>query len=151
MTRDFPMVACSVLFKTALRGAATGVGSLARLGVVFVFVLITGFSGSVASFGFGLGVVLAGFHIVFTSFQLLVVGNAASYFAPLLCNLSINWDNHELRWHVHYQTRHLFPMLQTLDLALPYAVTRPRCGASVLHYQCNYSSFPGISYIGQAP
>jgi hypothetical protein len=47
---------------TALRGAATGVGSLARVGVVLV--LITGFSGSVAGFGFGLGVVLAGFHIL---------------------------------------------------------------------------------------
>jgi hypothetical protein len=77
MTSDFPMVACSVLLRTALRGAATGVGSVAKVGVVVVFVLITGFSGSVIGFGFGLGVVLAGFHIVFTSFQLLLLGQCS--------------------------------------------------------------------------
>ena len=32
MTSDFPMVACSVLLRTALRGAATGVGSLGLSG-----------------------------------------------------------------------------------------------------------------------
>jgi hypothetical protein len=54
------------LFKTALRGAATGVGSLGRLGVV----LITGFSGSVVGLDWGfVFVVLAGFHIASTSFQ----------------------------------------------------------------------------------
>jgi len=57
------------LLRTAFRGAATGVGSVERVGGA----LITGFSGSAAGFVFGLdGVVLAGFHIVFfTSFQFL--------------------------------------------------------------------------------
>jgi hypothetical protein len=102
MTSDFQMVACSVLFKTALRGAATGVGSLARVGVVFVFVLITGFSGSVIGFGFGLGVVLAGFHIVFTSFQLLFRAMQPAPFAAALYLWIIGTAN---EWHVHYQTR----------------------------------------------
>src|SRR5215470_16566562 len=62
MMSDLPMVACSWLFRTALRGAATGVGSLGRFGVV----LITGFSASVVGLGLGFGfVVLAGFHICF--------------------------------------------------------------------------------------
>jgi hypothetical protein len=63
-------VACSVLLRTALRGAATGVGSLDCVGVV----LITGFSGSAAGFWFGfdgVGVVLAGFHISFYILSIL--------------------------------------------------------------------------------
>src|SRR6185437_17170092 len=76
ITRDLPMVACSWLLTTALRGAAAGVGSLGNAGVV----LITGFSASglvVMVLGLGLtlalglglapGVVLdefAGFHIL---------------------------------------------------------------------------------------
>src|SRR5437588_3687075 len=61
MTGDLPIVACSWLLRTALRGAAAGVGSLVRWGVV----LIVGFSGSII--GLVLGVLLlgalAGFHI----------------------------------------------------------------------------------------
>src|SRR5215471_7364366 len=62
---DLPIVACSWLFTTALRGAGTGEGSLARVLLVFMVV----FSGSgAAGFGVGLGE-LAGFHISNTSFQ----------------------------------------------------------------------------------
>ena len=70
MTSDFPIVACSVLLRTALRGAATGVGSLDCVGVV----LITGFSGSAAGFWFGFDgvvLVLAGFHILFYILSIL--------------------------------------------------------------------------------
>src|SRR5579871_5649768 len=69
ITRDLPMVACSWLFRSALRGAAAGVGSL-KVG----WVLIVGFSGSGLVLGFGLGLLLgglAGFHISNTSFHLL--------------------------------------------------------------------------------
>src|SRR6516162_5328916 len=58
------MVACSWLLIMALRGAATGAGSLDN---GLLVVLITGFSGSgAACFGLGLGLrlgELAGFHI----------------------------------------------------------------------------------------
>src|SRR5579859_2541178 len=81
MTSDFPMVACSVLLRTALRGAATGVGSLGRVGVL----LITGFSGS-ADFWFGFDgvVVLAGFHISFYILSILMVMRSQLLFRPLL-------------------------------------------------------------------
>src|SRR5579864_1392981 len=61
ITSDLPMVACSWLLRSALRGAAAGVGSL-KVGCV----LIVGFSGSGLIFGLGLGLLLgelAGFHI----------------------------------------------------------------------------------------
>src|SRR5260370_12073448 len=72
MISDLPIVACSWLFIMALRGAATGAGSLGRL----VLVLITVFSGCGVvgcGFGFGLGFgELAGFHIFRTSFLILI-------------------------------------------------------------------------------
>src|SRR5579859_7235688 len=83
MTSDFPMVACSVLLRTALRGAATGVGSLGRVGVL----LITGFSGSAAGFWFGfvgVAVVPAGFHIIFYILSILMVMRSQLLFRPLL-------------------------------------------------------------------
>jgi hypothetical protein len=82
MTSDFPMVAYSVLLRTALRGAATGVGSLGRVGVL----LITVFSGSAAGFWFGFdGVaVLAGFHISFYILSILMVMRSQLRFRPLL-------------------------------------------------------------------
>jgi hypothetical protein len=85
MTSDLPIVACSWLFKTALRGAATGVGSLGRLGVV----LITGFSGSVVGLDWGfVFVVLAGFHIASTSFQWFQLGSAQQPVSPSADHLS---------------------------------------------------------------
>jgi hypothetical protein len=80
MTSDFPIVACSVLLSTALRGAATGVGSLGRVGVL----LITVFSGSAAGFWFGfvgVAVVLAGFHISFYILSILMVMRSQLLFA----------------------------------------------------------------------
>src|SRR5476649_2595198 len=92
MTSDFPIVACSVLLRTALRGAATGVGSL-EWGVV----LITNFSGSIAGFVFGLvGVELAGFHMFLFPFRFLVGAVQPATFRPLLLVPIGNWE-HQLR------------------------------------------------------
>src|SRR5438552_17378898 len=72
------MVACSWLLRTALRGAATGVGSL---GILLV-VVITGFSGSVLGLTLGVGG-LAGFHIAYIlSFQVSDLPQRSSRHSP---------------------------------------------------------------------
>src|SRR5215510_6013790 len=68
MTSDLPIVACSWLLRTALRGAAAGVGSLK----VFWLVLMGVLSGSGVGLMFGFGLLLgglAGFHISAISFH----------------------------------------------------------------------------------
>src|SRR5437764_553631 len=73
------MVACSWLLSTALRGAATGVGSL---GIVLVVVVITGFSGSMLGLTLGVGG-LAGFHIEYIlSSQVLDLPQRSSRLLP---------------------------------------------------------------------
>src|SRR6185437_16096797 len=117
ITRDLPMVACSVLLTTALRGAATGVGSFENVGVV----LIIGFSGSgvvVLVFGFGFGlVVLAGFHIGEYSFRVWLLQRAGTtppasqYFGTL-------GGQPKRPWHVCYQFTAVRDNSKTAGLAL---------------------------------
>src|SRR6476646_8586473 len=113
------MVACSVLLSTALRGAATGVGSLGRVGVL----LITVFSGSAAGFWFGfvgVAVVLAGFHISFYILSILMVMRSQLLFARCYEIHIGRWgDNQVRRWHVNNQTPGYRANSRNSDLAMP--------------------------------
>src|SRR5579862_2067081 len=64
ITSDLPMVACSWLLRTALRGAAAGVGSLKVVWLVLMVGLSASGVGLTVGLGLGLGFGgLAGFHI----------------------------------------------------------------------------------------
>src|SRR6185312_5720085 len=119
ITRDLPMVACSWLLTTALRGAAAGVGSLENVGVV----LITGFSGSgvvvglfVLGFGFGL-VVLAGFHIQVIPFAFGCC-SAQALLRLLMIQNSHSGGQPKGPWHVCYQFVAVRDNSKTAGLAL---------------------------------
>src|SRR5579864_751120 len=62
ITSDLPMVACSWLLRTALRGAAAGVGSLKVVWLVLMVGLSASGVGLTVGLGLGFGG-LAGFHI----------------------------------------------------------------------------------------
>src|SRR5689334_4234700 len=150
ITRDLPIVACSWLLTTALRGAAAGVGSLEKVGVV----LITGFSGSgvvVVGFGFGLALwlgELAGFHIAENSFPVLVAARS-QLFAAATC-LWFLGGQPSGRWHVCDQIpgcpRHLQNCWIGAAFRGPCHVFRT---AHTAISGCNYSRYVGISYIGR--
>src|SRR6185312_1039400 len=152
ITRDLPMVACSVLLTTALRGAATGVGSFENVGVV----LITVFSGSGVVvgfafwFGFGLGV-LAGFHIQVIPFAF---GCCSAQALLRLLNLYFRHSGGTTKEAL----ARLLPMFR-LSATIPklldwrcFSAMRPRpCAQTHRNFKCNYSRYSGNSYIGHAP
>src|SRR5260370_26922589 len=133
----------------ALRGAATGAGSLGRL----VLVLITVFSGCgvvgcCCGFGLGFGE-LAGFHIFRTSFLILIDCSTQPALRRLLIREKNFWENHLGQWHVSNQTSTRSTYHRIAKLALLSAIPRAGLTPGTAFRGCNYSHYLGTSYIGQ--
>src|SRR5262245_3360428 len=131
MIRLFPMVACSVVFMVALRGAEAGVGSLKLLGVA----LITDFSDSeVVALGLFVAGGFVGFHIC----CVILSGNA-------LGGDSIS------RTHLNCQTLSGQILTREAELARVCGFHGSGRGRNTTQLRCKYSYRVSISYISRRP